>query len=451
MPKSSEHTTSDPCMTTLSDILPWYQRLQHLHQRLAPHFARREPFQRTLRFLQAILSSVERKNGWQVAEQAREANPYGMQRLLSQASWDADGVRDEIRSLALQTLGTEKLIAAIDETSFLKRGKHSAGVGKQHHGLTDDVRNCQVGVFLSLITPTGHTLVDRELYLPREWTDDPARCRQAGIPETVTFATKPHLAQTLLERLMHAHVELDWVVADSVYGSNPSLRTFLESRQQPYVMAVTSQEAVVVDLSALGVRRLVVSDLPLLFSAFPWQPLALSEGTKGPRTFEWACLPLWHQGRDDGWHRLLIRRTPDTDPAYAFFLVFAPPTASLPEVVQALGARWRIEEDFANAKDLGLDHYEVRSFVGWYRHITLVLLALAFLTSLLKAARASPTDPVSTPGCCPLSVPEARHLLARLFFVPPSSTSLLLRWSTWRRRHQHRASVFHIRRRLRTG
>jgi SRSO17 transposase len=451
MPKSSQHTTSDPSMTTLPEVLHWYASLQHLHQRLAPHFARREPFQRTLRFLQAILSSVERKNGWQVAEQAREANPYGMQRLLSQATWDADGVRDEIRRLALQTLGTRQVIAAIDETSFLKRGKHSAGVAKQHHGLTDDVRNCQVGVFLSLITPVGHTLVDRELYLPREWTDDPARCRQAGIPDTVAFATKPQLAQTLLERLLQAQVDLDWVVADSVYGSNPSLRAFLESRQQSYVMAVTSQEAVVVELPALGVRRLVVSDLPILLQTAPWHMLALSEGTKGPRTFEWACLPVFHQGRDDGWHRLLIRRSRDPDPTCAFFLVFAPPTASLAEVVQALGARWRIEEDFAHAKDLGLDHYEVRSFVGWYRYITLVLLALAFLTSLVCAARASPADPAPASACCPLSVPETRRLLAHLCFPPPSSTPFLLHWSVWRRRHQHRASVFHIRRRLRTG
>lgn len=456
MPKSSEHTTSAPAWLTLSDILPWYHSLQHLHQRLAPYFARPQPCQRALRFVQGILSSVERTNGWQLAEQAREANPYGMQRLLSQASWDADGVRDEIRRLALQALGTRHLIAALDESCFLKRGKHSAGVGKQHHGLTDDVRNCQVGVFLSLITPTGHTLVDRELYLPQEWIDDPARCRKAGIPDTVSFQTKPQRAQRLLERLAQARVEVEWVVADSVYGSHPSLRTLLESRRQPYVMAVASTEAIVLDLPTHGTRWVTVGEIPVLLASDAWQPLSMSEGTKGPRTFDWACLPIWHQGRDDGWHRLLIRRTPDPDPSYAFSLVYAPPTTSLPEIVEALGARWRIEEDVAHAKELGLDHDEGRRFTGWYRQITLVLLALAYLTSLTAAARAHPpaSPTPSTPSdllLCPLSVPEARRLLARLFFVAPSSTPLILHWSQWRRHHQHRTRFFHTRHRLHPG
>lgn len=393
--------------------------------------------------MQGILSDAPGKHGWQLAEQAREATPYGMQRLLSQANWDADGVRDEIRCLALQTLGTRSLIAAIDETSVLKRGK-------QHHGLTDDVRNCQVGVFGSLISPVGHTLVDRELSLPQDWTDDLARCRKADIPETVSFQTKPQLAQTLLERLLQAQVGLSWVVADSVSGSNPSLREWLESHRQPDVMAVTSQEAVVVDLPTLGVRRLVVGDLPALLASDPWRTLVRSEGTKGPRTFAWLCLPIWSQGRDDSWHRVRIRRTCEDNPTSAFFLLSAPPTTSLTEIVEALGARWRIEEDCANAKDLGLDHSEVRSSVGWDRHITLVLLALAFLTSLTCSAHAHPLAPTA-PVLAPLSVPEARHLLARLFFAPPSSTPLILHWSAWRRQHQHWASFFHTRRRLTAG
>ena len=459
--KYVQDNTPPAGLTTLSDVLGWHRSLIQLHARLASHFARPEPFQRALRFVQGILSSAERKNGWQLAEQAREATPYGMQRLLSQAIWDANGVRDEIRTFALSHLGTRNVIAALDETCFPKQGKHSAGVSKQYCGATGDVRNCQVGVFLSLVTPAGHTLVDRELYLPREWTDDPARRQRAGIPETVAFRTKPQLAILMLERLAQAHLCLDWVTGDTVYGGNPDLRSWLEARQQPYAMAVPSTEPVVLELPDIGVRRLEVRDVLPLLAPSDWSPLSMSEGTKGLRLFDWACVPVWHQGRDDGWHSLLIRRPRETHLEPTFYLVLAPPATSLQTKVTALGARWRVEEDFENSKDLGLDHYEVRSYVGWVRHVTLVLLALAFLTSLAIAARSLSGRPleVPIPARCdltprelwPLSVPETRRLLARLLFPPPSSTPLVFQWSAWRRWHQRTASFFHMRRRMKAG
>src|SRR5437763_5673095 len=236
--KPPQDNTPPAGLTTLPDVSRWYTCLQVLHARLASHFARPEPYARALRFVQGILSPAERKNGWQLAEQAREATPYGMQRLLSQAVWDADGVRDDLRAFVLQQMGSSPLTVAIDESGFLKRGQHSAGVGKQHYGPTGDVRNCQVGVFLSLVSATGHCLIDRELYLPADWTRDPPRCREAGIPEHVAFRTKPQLAVRMLERLLHAQVPIGWVVADSVYGSNPELRAWLESRHLPHVLAV---------------------------------------------------------------------------------------------------------------------------------------------------------------------------------------------------------------------
>ena len=200
--KPSQHTIPSPLLTSLSDVMRWRSSLLLLHTRLACYFARPEPYQRVLRFVQAILSSVERKNGWHVAEQAREATPYGMQRLLSQAVWDTDGVRDEVRRFALEHLGTSEAIVAIDETSFPKRGEHSAGVKKQYCGTTGQVQNCQVGVFLSYITAHGHTLIDRELYVPQDWLDDRARGPQAGIPDTIPFRTKPDLALQMLERFI---------------------------------------------------------------------------------------------------------------------------------------------------------------------------------------------------------------------------------------------------------
>jgi SRSO17 transposase len=458
--KPPQHTTPSALVTTLADVMHWRDSLSQLHARLASSFARPEPYQRMLRFLQGIVSHVDRKNGWQLAEQAREATPYGMQRLLSQAVWDEDGVRDELRAFALSQLGTAEAIVAIDETSFPKRGTHSAGVKKQYCGTTGQVQNCQVGVFLSYITTRGHTLIDRELYLPQDWLDDQARCHQAGIPDSLPFRTKPDLAIAMLERLHQAGVPLDWVVADSVYGGHLELRTWLEAHQYPYVGAVACDEPVVL-ATPDGVRRVEVRDVPaLLLTDASWQRLSMSEGTKGPRLFDWACVPLLHRGQEDGWHSLLLRRTISPTPDLAYYLVFAPPATSLHAKVTALGGRWRIEEDFANGKDLGLDHYEVRSFVGWYRHITLVMLALAFLVSLcvqqhhrtgMSSADGHMPPPAVAHEQVPLSVPEGRHLLAALLFPLPSSVTLVVAWSAWRRQHQWLARFFHTRQRLKAG
>jgi DDE superfamily endonuclease len=281
--KPPQHITSSALVTTLADVMRWHGSLMQLHARLASYFARPEPFERLLRFLHGVLSQVPRKNGWQLAEQAREATPYGMQRLLSQAVWDEHGVRDELRTFVLQQLGTAQAIVAIDETSFPKRGDHSAGVKTQYCGTTGQVQNCQVGVFLSYITSAGHTLIDRELYLPQDWLADRARCRQAGIPDARAFRTKPDLAIAMLERLQQAQVPVDWVVADSVYGGHLELRTWLETHQYRYVGAVACDEPVVL-ATPDGVRRVEVRDVPaLLLTDACWQRLAMSEGTKGPR------------------------------------------------------------------------------------------------------------------------------------------------------------------------
>jgi SRSO17 transposase len=227
------HTTLPGTATTCADVGRWVHHLACLHARLAPRFARPEPYRRALLYLQGILSETERKNGWHLAEHAREARPDGMQRLLSQAVWDTEGVREDLRAYVLEQLGTEAAIVVIDETSFPKRGSHSAGVGLQYCGTRGRVENCQVGVFLSYVTARGHTLLDRELYLPLDWCEEPARCRAAGIPETVRFATKPELATQMLARLGAAGVPIAWVVADTVYGGNLDLRTWLQAQGYP--------------------------------------------------------------------------------------------------------------------------------------------------------------------------------------------------------------------------
>src|SRR6266480_7601052 len=204
--KHHQHTTLLGSRTTPSQVYRWAQALTRLHARIAPRFARPEPRRRALAYLQGILSSIERKNGWQLAEHAREATPYGMQRLLASAVWEADLVRDDLRSYVLEQLREQEAIVVIDETSFPKRGKKSAGVKVQYCGTTGQVENCQVGVFLAYVTAKGHTLIDRELYLPLDWIQDHDRCQAASIPETVRFQTKPELAVQMLERVHQAKI-----------------------------------------------------------------------------------------------------------------------------------------------------------------------------------------------------------------------------------------------------
>jgi SRSO17 transposase len=457
--KHDQHTTRTGTRTTPADVCHWVQTLSHLHARIALRFARPEPRRRALAYLQGILSETSRKNGWQLAEHARESRPDGMQRLLSSAVWDTDGVRDDLRTYALEQLGQESVVLAIDETSFPKRGKKSAGIGLQYCGTTGQVENCQVGVFLSYVTAKGHTLIDGELYLPLDWCEDRDRCRAAGIPESVRFRTKPELAVQMLERIFHAQIPIAWVVADTVYGGNLDLRTWLEAHQYPYVLAVPCNEPVGI-LTLDGQRRRVeVCEVEALrLHSHDWQRLSMSEGTKGPRLFDWACVPMLHQWQDDGRHWLLIRRSLTDPNEKAYYFVFAPQGTSLPEMVKAIGARWHIEEEFENAKDIGLDHYEVRSFTGWYRHITLVLLALAYLAGICATASGCSSPPATSESAAParhslhpLTVPEVRHLLARLIWPASSSARRVLAWSWWRRTHQSRASYYHTKRRLKAG
>jgi SRSO17 transposase len=270
--------------TTLAQVCRWALELFHLHARIAPRFARPEPRRRALAYLQGIVSETERKNGWHLAEHAREARPDGMHRLLSQAVWDTDGVRDDLRAYALEQLGTESAVLVLDETSFPKRGTKSAGVGLQYCGTTGQVENCQVGVFLSYVTAKGHTLSDRELYLPLDWSEDRERCQAAGIPASVRFQTKPEQAVRMIERIGRAQIPISWVVADTVYGGNLDLRTWLEAHGYPYVLAVACDEPVGI-LTPDGQRRRVeVREVETrLLKEQDWQRLSMSEGTKGPR------------------------------------------------------------------------------------------------------------------------------------------------------------------------
>ncbi len=462
--KYHQHTTPQQAELPWSEICRWPLRLRELHQRLRPHFARPQACQHALLYLQALLSDLPRKNSWQIAEHARQTRPYGMQRLLSQAVWDQDGCRDELRAFVCQHLRAplpqqqenEALfpVLVMDESGFPKRGRHSAGVGPQYCGLTGRVENCQVGVFLSYVTAQGHALIDRELYLPQDWCSDLPRRQAAHIPDTITFTTKPELAQQMIQRAQAARLPIRWVVADTLYGHSPDLRRWLEEQGYAWALAVPCTEVVCVQTRASYLLSDVADIAHQALRAKDWQRLSQSQGTKGERLFDWAILPWAQAGTVDGRHFLVIRRCLDDPHELAYYLVFAPTTASLPTIVQAIGARWHIEEDLHACKGLGLDQYEVRSFVGWYRHLTLVMLAYAFLVGITVQQRhlcSAQNQPAASCALIELTTSEVRHLLARLLWPAPASAPLVCQWSWWRRTHQYWAGYYHRRRRAKVG
>lgn len=451
--KRPQQITIGGTKTTFVDVWKWGQELERLHTRIAPRFARPEPRHRALSYLKGIVSAVSRKNGWKLAEQAGEARPDGMQRLLNSAVWNTDLVRDDLRTYILERLADPQAVLVIDETSFPKRGKKSAGVKKQYCGTTGRVENCQVGVFLSYVSEKGHALIDRELYLPKDWIDDAARRREAGIPDTVRFQTKCELAQQMVERMFQAGIPFAWVVADTVYGGNQDLRTWLEEHQYSYILAVACDEPVGIQTASGRCQVTVAEAEALSQSASDWQRLSMNDGLKGPRLYDWAVMPMLHQWEDDGRHFLLIRRCLDDPKEKTYYFVFAPQGTTLAEMVKAIGKRWRIEQDFETGKEMGLGDYEVRGFTAWYRHITLVMIVAACLAGICAAARIPlPKTPPNegtllTCPVLPLTIPEVRHLLALLLWPPPRSEKLALSWSWWRRCHQSRASFFHTKRR----
>jgi SRSO17 transposase len=364
-------------MTTVGTAEGWSRELDALAARIAPRFVRAEPRRRALAYLRGLLLPLERKNGWQLAEAAGDATPDGVQDFLARMHWDADAVRDDLRAYVVEQLGEPDAVLVLDETGFLKKGDKSAGVQRQYSGTAGRIENCQVGVFLGYASRHGQALIDRALYLPKGWTNDAARRAAAGIPAEVAFTTKPKLGLAMLDRALEAGVPFAWVTADCVYGADHRIRRRLEARQRGYVLAVTSRQR----LGFIPVTRWLAKVSPE-----GWQRLSAGDGAKGPRLYDWAYLS---QGAAaPGWCRgLLIRRSPTKPEDVVYYLVHAPEGSTLAQLVRVAGTRWTIESCFEAAKsEVGLDQYEVRSWTGWHRHITLAMLAHAYLAVLRKAA-----------------------------------------------------------------
>jgi SRSO17 transposase len=359
-------------------IQGWREELVRVHQRIGDLFPRSEVRERSLAYMEGLLSHCERKNSWQVAEWAGEASPYGMQYLLDRSRWDADAVQARLSEYVKEELGSREAVLVLDETGFLKKGTHSAGVARQYSGTAGRIENSQVGVFLCYAGERGYVLLDRELYLPQQWVENGPRCRAAGIPEEVPFQTKPMLGKQMLERAFQAGMPCGWVAADEVYGRDSKLRRWLEGRHQPYVLAVASDQR----LWREDLRQHRVDEIAAQLPQRAWKRLSAGQGSKGERLYDWALLP-W--GEHAGWqHTLLVRRSLAPEPEYAFYFTYAQKKKStLKTLVAVAGKRWAVESAFQMAKsECGLDHYEVRHWRGWYRHITLSMLALAVLTVL---------------------------------------------------------------------
>jgi SRSO17 transposase len=387
----------------------WKRELLRAHARIAGLFARSEARERSHAYLQGLLSHCERKNGWQLAEWMGEGAPYRVQHLLDRARWDADAARDQVRDYVVEQLRSPDAVLIADETGFLKKGLRSVGVKRQYTGTAGRIENSQVGVFLCYASDKGAALVDRELYLPEEWAADVERRRVAAVPEETEFATKPELARRMIERVLKAGAPCDWIAADEVYGNNSKLRHWLEERRLGYVMAIASDQRM--RWPDREQRRVdaIAQSLPNL----AWERASAGSGSKGERLYDWTLIRGWEK---DGWsHGLLVRRSIEEQPDHAYYWFHAPTRkATLEALVRVAGQRWQIEQAFQAAKgECGLDHYEVRHWQGWYRHITLAMLAHAVL-AVLRAQGEKNSGQAGAAQCTGTPSPAHSPSLARM-------------------------------------
>jgi SRSO17 transposase len=419
----------------------WWTEFGAVVDRISPRFSRYEPLRHAGGLMLGMLSGLDRKNCWTIAEHRGDLTPDGLQHLLSRAKWDADAVRDDLRDYVVDAFGDPGAVLVVDETGDVKKGVQSVGVQRQYTGTAGRIENSQVAVFLTYAAQRGHALIDRALYLPKSWTEHPDRCTASGIPsDGAGFATKPALATALITRAVRAGVPAGWVAGDEVYGADPTLRSTVREHRLGYVLAVAANRRVP---TAAGPIR--VDQLPAMLPRKAWQKYSAGAGSKGERVYSWAWIALLAEdpADDTGHHHLLIRRN-DRTGELAYLRCYSPRQVPLRSLVRVAGQRWRIEESFQAAKGLtGLDQHQVRGWTSWHRWTTLAMLAYAFLAVATAAERDAQPTPT---GLIQLSVNEFRRLFDALLLGARTTFATLLRWSTWRRRHQHRARQCHYQR-----
>jgi SRSO17 transposase len=374
----------------------WASSLRDVKGRIRPLFGQERVADCAGKFLDGLLGSEPRKTGWMRAEAAGDSGPWRQQAILGRGRWEADALRDIVRDYALETLADEEAVLVIDETGFLKQGKASCGVARQYTGSAGKITNCQIGVFASYVSRQGHAFIDRALYLPKEWTDDAKRMEAAHVPDDVSFATKPKIARLMIARAIAAKVPFSFVAADSVYGTG-EIETALRRADKGYVLGVASNHV----FNSWGKKRFVRGTASKIAQELPksaWRRLSSGEGTKGPRLHDWAYLELADldaEGDNSAltaeWTRGLLIRRNIADDDLAFFSTWCPKGTSMEKLISVEGHRWAIEDSFEAAKnELGLDHNETRSWHGWHRHVSLVMLAFAMMAVIRHRANAVP-------------------------------------------------------------
>jgi SRSO17 transposase len=419
----------------------WWTQFGALIDRIGPRFSRYEPLRHAAGLMLGMVSGLDRKNCWTIAEHRGDRSPDGLQHLLSRAKWDAEAVRDDLRDYVVDAFGDPGAVLVVDETGDVKKGTATVGVQRQYSGTAGRIENAQVAVYLTYAAPRGHALIDRALYLPKSWAEDADRCQEAGIPtDRRGFATKPTLANMLISRAVEANTPAAWVAGDEVYGADPTLRAAIRGHGLGYVLAVSANRRVPTEAGPIRVDA-----LPAMLPARAWQKHSAGAGSHGHRLYSWAWIALLPEDdTDTGQHHLLIRRN-DRTGELAYLRCYTPHPVPLRTLVVVAGQRWRIEESFQAAKGLtGLDQHQVRRWVSWHRWTTLAMLAHAFLAVATAAER--DTQPTPT-GLITLTVNEFRRLFDALLLAAKRTLATLLAWSTWRRKHQHRARQSHYRRR----
>ena len=390
---------------TVEELEEWVEDLESFQARFAHLFARSEPREQAAKYLRGLLGSAERKNSWQLAEAMGDTRPDQMQRLLYSAEWDADAARDELQGFVIEVFGDEDGIGVVDETGFLKKGSKSVGVKRQYSGTAGKVENCQIGTLLVYVSSRGFTFLDRRLYLPQEWYADTERRREAKVPDEVEFRTKPQQAAEMLKHAWELGVPMRWVTGDEVYGDDPVLRDLVIDTGRRYVLAVSSHTPVWTERpeveeptpgstgrprtkprlaegaeSASTVVAVVAS-----WPASQWHSLTVAQGEKGPITYDWGMARVVESRTGlpgpDTW--LLARRSHIDPTDIAYYVSNAPEETPLLKLAQVASTRYRVEQGIEEAKgETGLDEYEVRHWHSWHRHITLSMMAHAWLASI---------------------------------------------------------------------
>ena len=374
----------------------WASSLRNVKARIRPLFTQERVTESAGQFLDGLLGNEPRKTGWMRAEAAGDSGPWRQQAILGRGRWDADALRDIVREYALETLADEDAVLVIDETGFLKQGKASCGVARQYTGSAGKITNCQIGVFAAYVSRHGHAFIDRALYLPKEWTDGSDRLKAAHVPDGVGFATKPRMARKMIARAIAAKVPFAFVATDTVYGTG-DIETMIRKAGKGYVLGVASNHV----FHSWGKKQLIGGTAAGIAQSLPknaWQRLSSGEGTKGPRLHDWAYLELadldaseYNSALTGEWTRGMLVRRNIANGDLAFFSTWCPKGAPLAKLVSVEGHRWAIEDSFETAKnEFGLDHNETRSWHGWHRHVSLVMLAFAMMAVIRHHANDVP-------------------------------------------------------------